>query len=99
MASARIASARQRNSRIRKRCPRTAAFDFAQTLPAAQRAPRRIRGLKLRTVSALVLAFSLLCLGAFVAGHSPIPHRQTPAWLSAHGSSSQSRPSIKSAIR
>jgi hypothetical protein len=31
--------------------------------------------MKLKTVSALVLAFSLLCLAAFVAGHPPTPRR------------------------
>jgi len=48
----------------------TANSDFAQPqLPHG----RPVRGMKLKTVSAFVLAFSLLCLAAFIAGHSPVP--------------------------
>jgi hypothetical protein len=63
-----MAQMRTRRRRARNRSVR---LDLA---PAAPRpAAKPVRGLKLRTVSALTLAFSLLCLAAFAAGLPPLP--------------------------
>ena len=45
--------------------------------------------MKLKTVSALVLAFSLLCLAAFVAGHPPMPRAQLRPQLSSRDANSR----------
>jgi hypothetical protein len=64
---------RTRSNRSARANHRTARLNFAQ--PVQPVAPKVIRGVKLRTVSAFMLAFSLLCLAAFVAGRPPIPHQ------------------------
>lgn len=59
---------------------RTARQCFAEATRAAARPDSKpARGVKLKTVSALTLVFSLLCLGALVAGRPPVlhsPHRR-----------------------
>jgi hypothetical protein len=46
-------------------------LDLATVAPRPAAKP--VRGLKVKTVSALTLAFSLLCLAAFAAGLPPLP--------------------------
>jgi len=69
-----MAQTRTRRRRARNRSVR---LDLA---PAAPRpAAKPVRGLKLKTVSALTLAFSLLCLAAFAASRPPFPVGQNLA--------------------
>lgn len=63
---------RQTRRRLtRARGKRSARFAFA--LPALPPESKPVRGLKLKTVSALTLASSLLCLAAFAASRPPVP--------------------------
>lgn len=63
-----MAQTRTRKRRARNRNTRV---DLAPAVPRP--APRPVRGMKVRTVSALTLAFSLLCLAAFAASRPPLP--------------------------
>ncbi len=62
-----------------KRKPRRAAGS-AQFVPASPKlaivpavaAEKRVRGVKLKTVSTLTMAFALICLGAFMAGRPSV---------------------------
>jgi hypothetical protein len=60
----------QTKTRRRRARNRSARVDLAQAAPRPAAKP--VRGLKLKTVSALTLAFSLLCLAAFAAGLPPL---------------------------
>lgn len=49
---------------------------------------KQVRGVKLKTVSTLTMAFALLCLGAFMAGRpsvtrTSIPAQTKPCWARA----------------
>lgn len=68
----------QTRSRRRARAAnnRRARLDFAPPAPAP--APKPVWGLKLKTVSAFTLAFSLVCLAAFAASRPPIPSGPSP---------------------
>ncbi len=61
----------QTRTRRRRAGNRSARVDLAPVAPRPAAKP--VRGLKLKTVSALTLAFSLLCLAAFAAGLPPLP--------------------------
>lgn len=63
-----MAQTRTRRRRARNRNTR---LDLARVTPRP--AARPVRGLKLKTVSALTLAFSLLCLAAFATSLPPLP--------------------------
>jgi hypothetical protein len=61
------------NVRSRRRRPRRTARALPQQLAIAP-APveeKPVRGVKLKTVSSLTLAFALLCVAAFAAGRPP----------------------------
>jgi hypothetical protein len=60
-----------------KRENQTSRLEFTQGVPLAH-VPKPVRGMKLKTVSALTLAFSLLCLAAFIAGHTQAPRSARP---------------------
>ena len=65
----------QTRTRRRRARNRSARVDLAQVAPRP--APKPVRGLKLKTVSALTLAVSLLCLAAFAASRPPFPSGQS----------------------
>jgi hypothetical protein len=63
----------RRNARGRK----TRDARFSSEAGKSLAAPAGVRGMKLRTVSMLTLAFSLVCLAAFIIAWPPAPP-QTP---------------------
>jgi hypothetical protein len=62
-------STRVRGARVRAR---EAKKTGAIAVPVVVAEPKPVRGVKLRTVSLLTMLFSLLCLGAFLAGRPPL---------------------------
>ena len=56
--------------------------------------PRPARGLKLKTVSRLMMLFALGCLAAFWAGRAPVAATPQPARNDIRASASQQKPDI-----
>ncbi len=56
----------------------SARAELAQVAPRPALKP--VHGLKVKTVSAMTLAFSLLCLAAFAASRPPLPSGRARAW-------------------
>src|SRR5580658_10322635 len=66
-------TARTRSTRSRRRAasqPRLVLVPMPAVVPATAE-PKRVRGVKLKTVSTFTLVFALLCVAAFCAGRPP----------------------------
>lgn len=63
-------SARKKLRRATASAQLKAASPKLAIVPAAEE--KKVRGVKLKTVSTLTMGFALLCLGAFMAGRPPV---------------------------
>jgi hypothetical protein len=71
----------QTRPRRRSARNRGARAELAQVAPRPALKP--VRGLKVKTVSAMTLAFSLLCLAAFAASRPPLPSGRSTGAVTA----------------